>query len=121
MPIFSVKVPNGDDGEDLGEFESDCVPRAGDDFVLFHPRLCGNSSDPFVGTVSAVVHEAFSKDHRYASNKEKNTVTTSVWLVEEAAAPTLYCDCTSEERERYCIEQGRCSNCGHECGPRPVR
>jgi hypothetical protein len=122
MPLFLVKVPNGDDGEDLGEFESDCVPRVGDDFVLFHPRLCGSSDHPFVGKVGAVVHEASSKDHKYATNTEKNTVITTVWLVEEAPAPMLYCDCTSEERKQHGENgQGRCENCGHERDDRPVR
>ena len=114
MPSFTVKVPNGDEGEDLGAYEADYLPRVGDSFALFHPRLTGDGEHPFVGVVTAVWWEAFSKDHKYASNENKNVADATVWLAEESGAVTLYCDCTPEGREKWKVEaDGRCENCGH--------
>jgi hypothetical protein len=114
MPSFTVKVPNGDEGEDLGAFESDYLPRVGDSFALFHPRLTGNGNDPFIGVVTAVWWEAFAKGHKYASDDSKSVAEATVWLAEEAGAVTLYCDCSPKEREIFAVDaSGQCDNCGH--------
>jgi hypothetical protein len=70
---------------------------------------------PFEGVVASVDHEAFHKDHPYADKQAtKSYVITTVWLTEEAAAPTLYCDCSEEERAKWKVdEQERRENCGH--------
>jgi hypothetical protein len=44
---MSEEVPNGDDGEDLGLYEADYLPRVGDKFFLFDPRLTGGGDQPF--------------------------------------------------------------------------
>jgi hypothetical protein len=114
MPSFTVKVPNGDEGEDLGAFESDYLPRVGDSFMLFHPRLTGESNHPFEGVVTAVWWEAYGKDHKYASDDSKSVATATVWLAEEGGAVTIYCDCSPQQRERFGIgDDNDCENCGH--------
>jgi hypothetical protein len=114
MPSFTIKVPNNDEGEDLGTYESDYLPRVGESFVLWHPRVCPNKDHPFCGVVSGVTHEVFDTDHVYAKGNSANVVTTVVWLAEEHGAPTLYCDCTEEERVKWKEEaDGRCENCSH--------
>lgn len=114
MPSFTVKVPNGDEGEDLGTFESDYLPRVGDDFLLYHPRVTGGSQYPLEAQVSSVVFEAYSKDHPFAPEK-KDTVDATVWLSEVGGAVKLYCDCTPEQREKWIVDaQGVCESCGHE-------
>jgi len=116
MPSFTIKVPNDDEGEDLGEYQADYLPRVGEPFVLWHPRLSSKSygpdkkDEPFCAVVSTVTHEAFNKNHPYA---RENVVTTTVWLVEEHAAPTLYCDCSGQERDLHGATDGECNNCGH--------
>jgi hypothetical protein len=114
MPSFTIMVPNNDDGHDLGEYESDYLPRVGDPFVLWHRALSPDKEHPFCGVVQSITHEVFDKDHPYArGGNTPNVVVTTVWLVEEMSAPTLYCDCTSQEREQHGVEDGRCTNCGH--------
>lgn len=111
MPSFTIKVPNDDEGENLGEYQSDYLPRVGDPFVLWHPRVC-RKDEPFCGVVSMVTHEA----SRLEVDEKKITeshVQTTVWLVEEHAAPTLYCDCSNRERETHGVTDGQCDNCGH--------
>jgi hypothetical protein len=45
---------------------------------------------------------------------KQRPVETTVWLTEEHAPPTLYCDCTEEEQVRWKVEaDGRCESCGH--------
>ena len=81
MPSFAIKVPNDDEGENLGEYVSDYLPRVGDPFVLWHPRVCRKKDEPFCGVVSGVTHEAFDKDHPYAcEGNPANIVSTVVWL-----------------------------------------
>jgi len=112
MPSFTIKVPNNDEGEDLGEYESDYLPRVGDPFVLWHPRVCPDKHQPFCGVVSAVTHEAnaVAPSGRVAA---VGTVDNIIWIVEEQAAPTLYCDCTEEQRAKHAVVDGKCENCGH--------
>lgn len=113
MPSFIIKVPNNDEGEDLGEYESEYLPRIGDPFVLWHPRVCGKKDQPFCAVVSGVTHEAFDKDHPYSRGVRVNVVSTVVWLAEEHAAPQLFCDCTEEQRAKHGVVDGACDNCGH--------
>lgn len=108
MPSYTIKVPNNDEGEDLGEYESNYLPRVGDPFVLWHPRVCRGKHEPFCGVVSAVTHEAV---HHNLDNP--TAVDTTVWLVEEHSAPTLYCECTEVERVKHGMDaDGSCANCG---------
>jgi len=117
MPSFTIKVPNDDEGEHLGTYESDYLPRVGDPFVLWHPRVCAERDKPFCGVVSGVTHEVVHASHPYATGNypkgEQRSVETTVWLTEEHAPPTLYCDCTEEERARWGAVEGQCENCGH--------
>jgi hypothetical protein len=114
MPRFMIKVPNDDDGEDLGEYEAYYLPRVGDPFTLWHPRVCLKKDAPFCGVVSGVTHEACYKGLPYAPDERApNVVTTTVWLAEEHAPPTLYCDCSEKERAKFGTENGDCENCGH--------
>lgn len=62
MPSFMLKVPNDDDGLDLGTYEADYLPRVGDLFFLYHPALCADE-DPFEARVESVVWEAFKEIH----------------------------------------------------------
>lgn len=113
MPSFTVKVPNNDDGEYLGEYESEYLPRVGDKFTLWHPRVntgAPNRQSPFLGVVVEVCHEAFAPEGPGTTGE----VNTTVWVGEEHAAPTLYCDCTAEDRQQWSVgEDGRCESCGH--------
>lgn len=104
MVRFEIKVPNHDDGASLGTFAADALPRAGDSFVIFHPRL---GKEAFVAKVDVVCWEAFAKGHDYATNKE-GTAEATVWLVEESTAPTFYCTCTVKSVD----DSGNCTNCG---------
>lgn len=117
MPSFTIKVPNDDEGEDLGEYEADYLPRVGDPFVLWHPRVCREKDKPFCGVVSGVTHEALHKSHPYAGSGNHGVVQTVVWLAEEHAPPTLYCVCSEEERAKFILHMDRCDNCGHVRGP----
>lgn len=109
---FTIKVPNHDDGEDLGTFEAECLPRVGETFVLFHPRVC-RGDDPFVGKIDFVCWEAMHGSHKLANNRGENLAAATVWLVEDSAAPAFYCTCTSEERERHGVDKDSdCVNCG---------
>jgi hypothetical protein len=113
MPSYTIKVPNNADGEHLGEYESDYLPRVGDSFVLWHSRLSPDKDKPFCGIVSEVTHEAVAKDHPYYNTGIGSAfVETVVWLAGEHAAPTLYCDCPEEERARYQVVDGECGGCG---------
>lgn len=110
--FFTIKVPNGDEGEDLGTYEAEALPRVGETFVLYHPRVC-KDDHPFVGKVDDVSWEAMHGSHKFANNPEHNYVDVTVWLVEDAPAPALYCDCSSNERELHGIDaDGDCENCG---------
>lgn len=115
MPSFTIKVPNDDEDEDLGEYVADYLPRVGDPFVLWHPRVC-RKGEPFSGIVSGVTHEAFDVSHPYSNavgkgGQDPNVVWTTVWLAEEHAAPTLYCVCSEEERADCGDDGDRCGNC----------
>jgi hypothetical protein len=110
MPSFTIKVPNNDEGEDLGEYQADYLPRVGDPFLIWHPRVSPRKHDPFCGIVSGVVHEASFEN---AVRGEKRRVMTTVWLAEEHSAPELFCDCTEEERAKYEVIDGTCENCNH--------
>lgn len=106
MPSFTIKVPNNDEGMDLGEYQSDYLPRVGDRFSLMHPIVSPKKDYPFLGVVMAVDHEAVCEE-------DGNYVVTTVWLVEEYAAPTLYCDCSEEEQAQHGVnESGDCGSCG---------
>ena len=39
--------------------ESDYLPRVGEDFALWHPRVCKDPDIPFLGVVESVTHEAY--------------------------------------------------------------
>jgi hypothetical protein len=116
MPSFTIKVPNHDEGEDLGEYESDYLPRVGDRFTLWHRRLSPDKGKPFCGVVEAVMHEATDAKHPYwrggTGEPRRSSVVTTVWLVEEMGAPTLYCDCSEEQRTKHGVDAGCCKNCG---------
>jgi len=115
MPRFNIKVSNHDEGENLGVYESDYLPRVGDPFALWHPRVCPRKDEPFCAIVSGVTHETVSKEHPYGKTNpvNANVVETVVWLMEEYAAPVLFCDCTEEERVKYEVIDGTCENCNH--------
>jgi len=49
MSSFTIKVPNNYEGEDLGVYEADYLPRLGDPFTLWHPRVCPKKGEPFCG------------------------------------------------------------------------
>jgi hypothetical protein len=112
---FHVMVPNDDEGQDLGEYKADYLPREGDLFFLWHPKVCGRSGTPFEGKVVQVAHEAFHESHKVAGGGNvPNQVVTTVWLTEENAPPVIYCDCSPEKLEKWkADENGRCKNCGH--------
>ena len=126
MTTFTIKVPNDDEGEDLGYYDAPAVPRVGETFLLFHPKLTGSSDHPFVGTVVDVVYEAMHPEHKFAKKRGVHPVDSVmqsrpidayvvVWLQEEAGATKIWCDCTPNERELHGIgEDGDCANCGHE-------
>lgn len=119
MPSYTIKVHDDDaDGEDLGEYAADYLPRVGDPFVLWHPRVCADKKSPFCGVVTLVTHEAMHEAHPFARGAVR-VVSTVVWLGEEYAAPTLYCDCTEEERQKWSVsvEDGKCESCGHVRAP----
>jgi hypothetical protein len=107
MPSFTVKVPNDDEGEDLGEYESAYLPRVGDPFSLWHPRVCEHKDVPFLGVVHEVSHEAYCPD----PGEKVGSVHTTVWLIEEHAPPARYCDCSPDERAKYAVKDGLCENC----------
>ena len=111
MPSFKIKVSNHDEGENLGVYESDYLPRVGDPFVLWHPRVCPRKDEPFCAIVSGVTHETSVRKDQ--SGQRHNVVETVVWLMEEYAAPVLFCDCTEEERVKYEVIDGTCENCNH--------
>jgi|APFre7841882654_1041346.scaffolds.fasta_scaffold240179_1 hypothetical protein len=123
MPSFTIKVPNDDEGEDLGEYESDYLPRVGDPFTLWHPRVSGKPFELFCGIVQQVVHEAYCGERKTPDGRDDpngprgvGRVVTIVWLVEEYASPQRFCDCTPREREMHDVVEGVCENCG---GKRP--
>lgn len=108
MSRYTIKVPNGDEGEDLGVYEG-CLPCVGDPIVLLHPRVNPRQHEPFVGKVALVTHDAY-----YGGEKEEGHVDTTVWVEDEAPAPQLYCDCAEEDRSRHGVdEDGDCENCRH--------
>lgn len=119
MPSFIIKVPNDDEGEDLGEYESDYLPRVGEAFTVWHPRLGSlDPHQPFLGVVHAVDHEAHCGDRKTADGREDPNaprgpgyVTTTVWLVEDAASPPRFCDCSPRERELHGVADGVCECC----------
>lgn len=113
MPSFTIMVPNNDDGHDLGEYEADYLPRVGDPFSLMHPRLNPKKHHPFVGTVSMVTHEAYAPSIDEDGEKVPGYVNTTVWLIDEAPAPELFCDCTEAERAEHPVVDGKCDNCGY--------
>jgi hypothetical protein len=107
MLMFTVKVPNDDEGEDLGEYASDYLPREGERFAIWHPRVCKDEHVPFLGVVIEVTHEARCPD----PGEEVGSVHTTVWLGEEDAPPALYCVCTPEERQLRPVVDGYCDEC----------
>lgn len=119
MPSFRIKVPNNDEGEDLGEYVADYLPRVGDRFALHHPLVCAENNVPFIGVVESVEHEAYAYHRGVKPSPEESEdlkdgfVNATVWLVEELTAPTLYCDCSEEERAKHPVVDGACDNCGH--------
>jgi hypothetical protein len=109
MPTFTVKVPNDDEGEDLGEYESDYLPRVGDAFALWHPRVCKDEYTPFLGIVQSVSFDAYCGDRGSAGARKVGSVNATVWLVEDGAPPQRYCDCSPEMRRP--LEDGTCDDC----------
>lgn len=107
-PAFTVRVPNDGEGEGLGEYESYYLPRVGESFAIWHPRLCRDPLVPFLGVVTDVTHEAYATT---ADGDEVGIVSTVVWLSEEGATPTLYCDCSPEERWKHPVVDGHCDCC----------
>jgi len=70
-------VPNHDDGEDLGVFQADCLPRVGEQFAVYHPRIC-DGSDPFVGTVGEVCWQAMHASHEFANTLEGENIAAAL-------------------------------------------
>jgi len=114
---FELIVPNDDDGHSLGAVVADALPRKGDVFNIIHPSLQNErqreQGDPFIATVDLVVFSV-SKD---ADEQAKADI--QVYVIEEHAAPTIYCVCTDEERDLQLAESredeektGDCFNCG---------
>jgi hypothetical protein len=99
---FEVKVPDDDEGESLGDYEAEALPRNGDRFAIYgNPLVCLHEHDYFIGIVDEVMWEA----------TEGKAVPT-VWLREEAAKIRVYCTCMPEERrEGTEDEDWRCGNC----------
>ncbi len=102
---FEVKVPNDDEGESLGDYEADTLPRPGERFAIYgNPLVCLHEHDYFIGVVDEVMWEA-----------TPGKAVPTVWLREgESAKVTVYCTCTTEERTRHQNvddEDGRCGNC----------
>lgn len=116
MPSFLIKVPNDDDGESLGEYEADYLPRAGDEFTIYHPALTGDASTPFYGMVRKVAHEARCGARvKGEHDREMGAVDTTVWLVERSVERRLFCDCSPEEQlEHGEDDDGCCNFCGDE-------
>jgi hypothetical protein len=112
---FEVKVPDDDEGESLGEYEADTLPRPGERFAIYgNPKVCVHEHDYFIGVVDEVMWDATFDDPR--DPKRPARVEPTVWLREEAAKVTVYCTCTTEERARHegvDDEDGgtRCGNC----------
>lgn len=114
-----VKVSNDDEGEDLGLYESDYLPRVGEDFALWHPRVCKDPDIPFLGVVESVTHEAYCGEPPGPEDKGKpvyagrfvGSVHATVWLIEQHAPPTLYCVCTEEDRKETPVVDGYCDEC----------
>jgi hypothetical protein len=113
MPTsFRIMVYNDDEGEDLGQFEADYLPRVGDDFALWHPRVCKDRDVPFLGVVNQVRHEAHVGERAWGNDSYGvGSVSTTVWLVEEFSTPTRYCDCSPAEREKWSTVDGLCESC----------
>jgi len=109
MHTFTVKVPNDDEGEDLGEYESDFLPRVGDAFALWHPRVCKDEYTPFLGIVQSVSFDAYCGERGAAGDRKVGSVSVTVWLVEDGAPPQRYCDCRPEEQRP--LEGGTCDDC----------
>jgi hypothetical protein len=111
LPSYRIKVPNHDDGEDLGLYEADYVPRVGETVPLLHPRVNPRKDEPFIGVVTHVDHEAYAAE----SGEKKGHAETVVWLAEEAGAPQLFCDCPEDGPIKWGRdERGTCENCGHK-------
>lgn len=115
---FEVKVPDDDEGESLGTYEADTLPRPGDRFAIHgNPKVCLREHDYFIGVVDEVMWEATTyKVPRKTLNTPQvdGGAVPTVWLREEAAKVIIYCECTPEERTRHQNvddEDGRCGNC----------
>jgi hypothetical protein len=126
---FELLLPNDDEGHSLGSFEAEALPRKGDLVYVLGKEVTGkedNGGYPLECVVEDVLWEVFvDEDH------ERNQVLgPRVFLSVKGAAPTIYCTCTDEERERLrnaYLEQeaagspskacedrdGDCFNCGH--------
>jgi hypothetical protein len=111
MPSYTIKVPNSDEGEDLGEYESDYLPSVGHEIILWHPRVCPDDRTPFLGVVEAVTHEAHDAE---PSLPGRSRVDVTVWVVEQHAPVKIYCDCSKEKCAAFGVDaNGDCENCGH--------
>ena len=122
---FEIKVPDhGGDGESLGFCNADVLPRVGDAFLLYHPKVCGQKREPFEGKVDAIVWEAFYEDGLCKADP-------TVWLIGGMSPVQVYCVCSEKEREGsregheadldYIDKEGICFNCGDERPPNVER
>lgn len=116
MPTFEIKVPNDDEGESLGDFCAEAVPRKGERFTIYaHPLVC-KDGDHFIGIVDDVQYDADC--HAWTPNGAGVwSVEITVWLHEENQAPVIYCTCSAERiakmeaREAGSLDEGACSDC----------
>jgi hypothetical protein len=128
MVRFEIRIPDGDDGTSLGVCTAEAIPRVGDAFVLYHPRVCPDPTTPFEGKVDAVVWEARKLTIATASAREIVADLPMVWIAENAGMVKLYCECTDAERAEkqtrhlcdpdFADSNGVCFNCGDERPPR---
>jgi hypothetical protein len=104
MATFEVRVPNDDDGESLGMFDADTVPRIGERFCINgHPEVCRTANDCFIGIVDDVAYEATCS----AKGGGRWATDITVWLREEHGTPVLYCECTTPSPDA----EGNCDDC----------
>lgn len=110
MAMFEVRVPDTDEGEVLGDYEAECIPRVGERFCIDnHPAVCRGEHDTFIGVVESVEHYA-----RYTKGPGALSTKTVVWLREEHGAPAIYCTCANPPPADAA---GGCDDCGKIARP----
>lgn len=109
---FEIRVPyGGGDGESLGACEAEALPRVGDTFLVYHPKVCRKEFEPFEGKVDAVVWE--TNPHLRKPPSSKLWADVVVWLVPSAVEVEIFCDCSEAQRSIDPEIPLECLNCGH--------